>query len=99
MRYALKRRSSLVDSWQAAPIVQVLALTAIFSFDDESAPHAIVVNQTFGRRFFGNRTAIGRRVRIWDRWFTIAGVARDSKYVSPNEAVAPYFFAPPAKLT
>ena len=54
--------------------------------DDENAPPVMIVNQTFARHFFGNRTAIGHRVHVWDRWFTIAGVARDSKYVSPNEA-------------
>jgi len=73
------------------PLVEGRDFTA---HDDENAPHVVVVNQTFARRFFANRTAIGRRVRIWDRWFTIAGVARDSKYVSPNEAAAPYFYAP-----
>ena len=62
--------------------------------DDENAPHVVVVNQTFARHFFASRTAIGRRVRIWDRWFTIAGIVRDSKYVSPTEAAAPYFYAP-----
>ena len=72
------------------PLVEGRDFTA---HDDENAPHVVVVNQTFARHFFGNRTAIGRRVRIWDRWFSIAGVARDSKYVSPNEAATPYFYA------
>ena len=62
--------------------------------DDENAPPVIIVNQTFARRFFGGRTAIGHRVRGWGRWFTIAGVARDSKYVKPNEAATPYFYVP-----
>jgi predicted permease len=62
--------------------------------DDEKALQVVVVNQTFARHFFGDRTALGHRVRVWDRWFTIAGVARDSKYVRPNEAATPYFYAP-----
>jgi predicted permease len=61
--------------------------------DDENAPPVMIVNQTFARHFFGDRTAIGHRVRSVDRWFTIAGVARDSKYVRPNEAATPYFYA------
>jgi len=73
------------------PLVEGRDFTA---HDDENAPPVIVVNQTFARHFFGNRTAIGRRVRVWDRWFTIVGVARDSKYVSPNEAATKYFYAP-----
>lgn len=62
--------------------------------DDENATPVVIVNQTFAQHFFGNRTAIGHRVHAWDRWFTIAGVARDSKYVSPNEAATKYFYVP-----
>jgi predicted permease len=67
--------------------------------DDENASPVIVVNQTFARHFFGDHTAIGRKVRVWDRWFTIAGVARDSKYVSPSEAPTRYFYAPSRQVS
>jgi predicted permease len=60
--------------------------------DDENAPPVMIVNQTFARHFFGGRTAIGHRVRSVDRWFTIAGVARDSKYVRPDEPATPYYY-------
>jgi predicted permease len=72
------------------PVVEGRDFTA---HDDENAPPVIVVNQTFARHFFGDRTAVGRRVHLADRWFTIAGIARDSKYVKPNEAATPYFYA------
>ncbi len=62
--------------------------------DDENGPPVIVVNRTFARHFYGDRTAVGRRVRAWNRWFTIAGVVRDSKYVTPNEPATKYFYAP-----
>jgi predicted permease len=61
--------------------------------DDENAPPVVVVNQTFARHFFGDRSAVGHRVHVWERWFTIAGVARDSKYVTPNEPATKYFYA------
>jgi predicted permease len=73
------------------PIVEGRDFT---THDDENALQVLIVNQTFARHFFGNRTAVGRRVRAWDKWFTIAGVARDSKYVSPNEAATKYLYAP-----
>jgi predicted permease len=60
--------------------------------DDENSPPVMIVNQTFARHFFGGRTAIGHRVRSVDRWFTIAGVARDSKYVRPDEPATPYYY-------
>ena len=73
------------------PLVEGRDFTA---HDDENAPPVMIVNQTFARRFFGGRTAIGRRVRGFGRWFTIAGIARDSKYVKPNEPATPYFYVP-----
>jgi predicted permease len=72
------------------PVIEGRDFTA---HDDENAPPVIVVNQTFARHFFGDRTVVGRRVHVWERWFTIAGVARDSKYVKPNEPATAYFYA------
>jgi len=54
----------------------------------------IIVNQTFAQRFFAGRTPVGHRVRAWGQWYTIAGVAADSKYVTPNELPQPYFYVP-----
>jgi predicted permease len=73
------------------PLVEGRDFTA---HDDENAPPVMIVNQTFARHFFGDRTAIGHRVHVWGRWFTIAGIVRDSKYVTPNEGATPYFYAP-----
>jgi predicted permease len=73
------------------PVVEGRGFTA---HDDENAPPVVIVNQTFARRFFGGRSAIGHRVHGWGRWYTIAGIARDSKYLKPNEPATPYFYAP-----
>ena len=62
--------------------------------DDEKANQVMIVNETFARRFLGGRSPLGHRVRGWARWFTIVGVARDSKFHTPNEAAAPYFYVP-----
>jgi len=62
--------------------------------DDRPAPPVMVVNQTFVRRYFDGGNALGRRVRFHDKWFTVVGVARDSKYFNVAEEPRPYFFAP-----
>lgn len=62
--------------------------------DDEKSQLAMIVNQTFVRRYFGGGTALGRKVWGWGRWFTVVGVARDSKYHTPNEAPEPYIYIP-----
>ena len=60
--------------------------------DDLDTIPAMIVNETFAHRFFGNGIAIGRRVHGWGKWFTVVGVARDSKYHTPNESQKPYFY-------
>jgi predicted permease len=62
--------------------------------DDEKTNPVMIVNQTFAKRFFAGRNPIGRRVRGWGEWFTVVGVAQDSKYHYPGEAPLPYFYVP-----
>jgi predicted permease len=62
--------------------------------DDEKTNPVMIVNQTFAKRFFAGRDPVGRRVRGWGEWFTVVGVAQDSKYHYPGEAPLPYFYVP-----
>ena len=60
--------------------------------DNEKAPRVMIVNEAFARRFFGGRDAVGRRVQIYGKPFTIVGTVKDSKYLSLSEAPRPYFY-------
>jgi len=62
--------------------------------DTESSKRVMIVNQAFSTRFFSGREAIGRRVHALGEWYTVVGVARNSKYVKPTEAAQPYFYVP-----
>lgn len=62
--------------------------------DDESSLRVMIVTQAFRRRFFAGRNPIGHKVRAWGDWFTVVGIAADSKYHTPNEAPMTYFYAP-----
>ena len=62
--------------------------------DNTGAPPAMVVNQAFARRYFGDGNPIGRRVKAWGTWFRVVGLVRDSKYFSPTESPLPYFYTP-----
>ena len=62
--------------------------------DDAKSPKAVIVNQEFVRRFLRNRVVIGAKVHGWGQWFTIVGVARDSKYHRVTEGPQPYFYVP-----
>lgn len=62
--------------------------------DDEKSLRVMIVNEAFLRRFLPNRNPIGRKVRGWGEWFTIVGVAKDSKYHSLAESPKPFFYIP-----
>ena len=60
--------------------------------DDRTSQKVMIVNQEFVRRFLPNREVIGRKVHGWGEWFTIIGVAKDSKYHRVTETLEPYFY-------
>jgi predicted permease len=62
--------------------------------DDPISQKVMIVNQEFVRRFLGNGNAIGRKVHGWGEWFTIVGIAKDSKYHQLTENSQPYFYIP-----
>jgi predicted permease len=62
--------------------------------DDAQSLKVMIVNQEFVRRFLAKRSVIGRRVHGWGEWFTIVGVAKDSKYHRVTESPQPYFYIP-----
>jgi predicted permease len=66
--------------------------------DDVKTSPVMIVNQTFARRFFGDRNPIGRKVKGWGESFTVVGVAKDSKYDSPVEAPQSFVYVPFAQV-
>ncbi len=62
--------------------------------DDAASPPVMIVNEAFARRFFGDRSPVGRTVRGGGAPGTIVGLVRDSKYDTPTEQPKPYFYRP-----
>jgi predicted permease len=66
-----------------------------FNLRDDSANQPVmIVTQEFVRRFLPNRNPVGQKVHGWGRWFTIVGVAQDSKIYRLTENASPYFYVP-----
>lgn len=64
--------------------------------DREGTTRVVVINETFARRYFNERNAVGGRI-IHDRGkerevLEIIGVVRDSKYMMMGEAPAPALY-------
>jgi predicted permease len=62
--------------------------------DDMDHPPVMIVTREFVRRFIPHGDAIGRQVHGWGKWFTIVGVAEDSKVYRLTESPKPFFYVP-----
>jgi predicted permease len=62
--------------------------------DDYPHPPVMIVTREFARRFIPSGSVLNRKVYGWGKWFTIVGVAQDSKIHRLTENPRPYFYVP-----
>jgi putative ABC transport system permease protein len=64
--------------------------------DDAHAPPAVVVNSAFAKLAWPGQDPIGRRIRFphdsIERWWTVVGVAADTRYSDPGKPPGPTVF-------
>jgi predicted permease len=66
--------------------------------DGPGAPRAVIVNETFARRYWPGQDPLQKRIWMGSRSgpqgapFTVVGVARDGKYVTLGEEPTPFFY-------
>jgi len=69
--------------------------------DALGGPRVAIVNQTMARYFFGERSAVGRRMSTEANGayeIEIVGVVRDAKYVDLRETTPRHFYVPVAQV-
>jgi len=56
----------------------------------------VIVNKTFAERYWPNQEAVGKQLNsdLTHEWFTVVGVARDSKVNQLNEKATPFVYLP-----
>jgi predicted permease len=62
---------------------------------------AVIVNETFARRFWPNQDAVGKRIRHRGEgtpWMTVVGVARDVKHYGQDRPMIPGVYLPYAQV-
>ena len=62
--------------------------------DDEKSQPVAIVNQEFAARYWPGQEAVGKRIRLYERWRTVVGVARNAKYRRLIYGASPCFFVP-----
>jgi len=64
-----------------------------FTLDDsEDAPRVAIVDQTMANHFWPGQFPLGKRMRIYDNWFTVVGVVKNIKHQRINEAPEPIVY-------
>ncbi|HXZ13232.1 MAG TPA: ABC transporter permease [Candidatus Sulfotelmatobacter sp.] len=64
--------------------------------DDMKAQRVAIVNETFVNRYWPGQVGLGKQVNsdLTHEWFTVVGIARDSKVNQPNEKPTPFIYLP-----
>jgi len=71
------------------PLLQGRAFT---QQDREDAPAVAIVDETMANHFWPGQFVLGKRMRIYGKWFTVVGIAKNSKHQSMNESPEPIVY-------
>ena len=63
--------------------------------DTKSSQRVVIVSETFVNRYWPNQEALGKQLNsdLTHEWFTVIGVARDSKVNGLNEKPTPFLYS------
>jgi predicted permease len=64
--------------------------------DTKSSQRVVIVSEAFVNRYWPNQEAVGKQLNsdLTHEWFTVVGVARDSKVNGLNEKPTPFVYLP-----
>jgi len=60
--------------------------------DEEGAPRVAIVDETMANHFWPGQYPLGKRMRMYNSWFTVVGVAKNTTHQNMNEAPEPLVY-------
>lgn len=72
--------------------MQILKGRSFTQNDDEKAPLVLIVDQTAANHYWPGQDPLGKRLKIWNRVFTVVGVVNNSKHVLVSELPGPMIY-------
>ena len=96
--HSVQSLSSVVDTDYFRTLgTRIVEGRAFDERDTAASLPAVIVNETFARRYWPGQSAIGKRVRFdteGARWLQVVGIAEDGRYRQLVEPQRDYFFVP-----
>src|SRR4029077_3533935 len=62
--------------------------------DDQNAPLVAIVNETMAAKYWPGKDAVGKRIKVKDKWMEVVGVAKSANYRTKLEQPIPFFYVP-----
>ena len=97
--YAPQRNESLemLENTAGPNYFQTLGIPLVAGRDFNAADtmdtqRVVVVNEAFVQRYWPGQNALGRRVKVYDNWYSVVGVAKNSKYRDLEEVPRPIVY-------
>ncbi len=90
--------ANLVDgAYFAALKIPIIRGRAFTKADDEHSAHVAIVSESFVRRYFGDREALGATIRRDSVPVTIIGISKDAKFGKLDEENEAFLYLPTAQ--
>jgi len=86
------RRAAVSAGYFDTMSIPILEGRAFTRDDNENAPPVIIVDETAANHYWPGQNPLGRRLHIYNTFYTVVGVARNSKHEFVSEPPQPIVF-------